>query len=60
MADDAPAAKAKGGRPRVAEPGVPVSTWLPPREYDKILRLAKAQETTVSALMRSWLRLRLK
>lgn len=58
---DPPApAKPKGGRPRVAEPGVPVGTWLPSRDYDKIAKAAKAHDVTISALVRSWLRLKLK
>jgi len=51
--------KSKGGRPRVPEPGVPVSTWLPPADYDKIIKAAKAQEMTVSALVRTWVRLKI-
>ena len=57
---DDPPVKAKGGRPRVPEPGVPVSTWLPPRDYDKIAKAAKVQDVTISALVRTWLRLKLK
>jgi hypothetical protein len=61
MTDEDPRAPAKkGGRPRVAEPGVPVGTWLPPREYDQLIKAANAHETTVSSLVRTWLRLKLK
>jgi len=49
----------KPGRPRVPEPGSTVSTWLPPKDYDKIIKAAKADDVTVSALVRAWLRLRL-
>jgi hypothetical protein len=57
MATDPPR---KPGRPRVPDPGSTVSTWLPPKDYDKIIKAAKADEVTVSALVRAWLRLRLK
>jgi len=60
MTDEPPPKPSKGGRPRVPEPGVPVGTWLPPRDYDKIALAAKAQDVTISALVRSWLRLKLK
>jgi hypothetical protein len=51
----------KRGRPRASEPGsATVSTWLPPKDYDKIIRVAKAQDVTISALVRTWLRLQLK
>lgn len=52
----------KPGRPRVPapKPGCVVSAWLPPTDYDKIFKVARAQETTVSALVRAWLQLRLK
>jgi hypothetical protein len=59
-ADDPPVSKPKGGRPRVAEQGVPIGTWLKPADYDQIAKAAKAQEMTISALVRSWLRLKLK
>jgi hypothetical protein len=52
----------KRGRPRSLEPkpGGTVSAWLPPTDYDKIIKLAKDRETTVSALMRAWLQLQIK
>ena len=56
----APAKPSKGGRPRVAEPGVPVGSWLPAADYDKIAKAAKAHDVTISALVRTWLRLKLK
>jgi hypothetical protein len=55
-----PEKPSKGGRPRVPEPGVPVATWLRPSDYDKLIKTANAHETTVSSLMRKWLRLKLK
>ena len=60
MPEDPPVLKPKPGRPRVPAPGSTVSTWLPPHDYDKIIKAAKAQDVTISELVRSWLRLRLK
>lgn len=48
------------GRPRVAEPGAGVSTWLSASQYDKLIRIAQAQDKTVSSLVREVLILRLK
>jgi hypothetical protein len=52
----------KPGRPRVAEPkaGAGVSTWLAPAEYDQLIKMAKARDVTISALVRSWLQLKIK
>jgi hypothetical protein len=55
-ADDRP----KRGRPRVNEPGASVSTWVRAGEYDRLVRLAREQDTTVSSLVRSFLKLKLK
>jgi hypothetical protein len=55
-----PAKPGKPGRPRVPEPGAPVGTWLRPAEYDKLIKMANARDLTVSALVRSWLQLKLK
>lgn len=41
------------GRPRVAEPLTAISTRLPPRHYDKLIRLANAREVSVADLTRS-------
>jgi hypothetical protein len=61
MTDEAPPVKpSKGGRPRAPDPGVPVATWLPSSDYDRLLKTATKHETTVSALVRTWLRLKLK
>lgn len=48
----------KRGRPRVAapKPGANVSTWLAPSDHDKIVTAAKAHETSVSGLLRTWLK----
>jgi hypothetical protein len=48
------------GRPRNVEPSSSVSTWLPAGEHDKLIRLANEEETSVSALVRRLLRLRLR
>ena len=56
MTDQGTPAKSKGGRPRVPEPGVAVYTWLRPKDYDKIVLAAKSRDTSVSALVRCWLR----
>lgn len=47
------------GRPRMADPGSSVSTWLRTDEHDRLIRLAMERETTVSALVRSLVILRL-
>jgi hypothetical protein len=63
MADDAPVPVAgKRGRPRVETPkeGAAVSAWLPASDYDRIIKTAKAQDVTISALVRSWLQLKMK
>ena len=60
MTDEAPPAKPKGGRPRLEDPGVPVATWLPSSDYDRLIKVATKHDTTVSALVRTWLRLKLK
>ena len=48
------------GRPRVTEPGTTVSTWLRPGEHDRLIKLANLKETSVSALVRQLLVLRLR
>ena len=47
------------GRPRTA-PSSSVSTWLPDDAHDKLIRLAAEQETSISALVRSLLLLKLR
>jgi|SoimicMinimDraft_17_1059745.scaffolds.fasta_scaffold78703_2 hypothetical protein len=49
----------KRGRPPVAEPGSSVSTWLRQGEHDELIRLAQQHDTTVSSLVRQWLKLRI-
>jgi hypothetical protein len=48
------------GRPRVEEPGTSVSTWLRPGEHDKLIQLANKHDTTISALVRQLLILKLR
>lgn len=45
------------GRPRVAEPGESVSTWLTVKEHDRVIALAKTEEVSISSLVRSLLML---
>jgi len=56
MTDEAPPKASKGGRPRVPESRNTVSTWVPSSDYDKIIKAAKAQDLTISALVRLWLK----
>ena len=58
--DDPPPPKPKGGRPRAVESSVLVSAWIPSRDYERILKAAKAQEVTISALVRSLVQLKLR
>jgi len=48
------------GRPRNAAPSCSVSTWLPADAHDKLIRLANHEETSVSALLRRLVILRLR
>jgi hypothetical protein len=47
------------GRPRAAEQGYSVKTWLRESEYDKLIKLAAHRREPVSTLVRSLLILRL-
>jgi hypothetical protein len=58
MAENPPAPKPKGGRPRAVDHGVLVSAWIPSRDYDRILKAAKAQDVTISAIVRALVRLK--
>jgi hypothetical protein len=51
--------KSVGGRPKSAEPLVPVTTWVKPSEYDKLCRTALKHDQKLSVLVRSLLILRL-
>ena len=46
----------RGGRPKVAEPQIPISTRITPREYDAIARAARAHGVSVSAFVRATIR----
>jgi len=48
------------GRPRNAEPSSSVSTWLPAHEHDDLIRRAREEETSVSALVRRLVRVRVR
>lgn len=48
------------GRPKADEPGSTVSTWLRTGEHDKLVKLAQQQETSISALVRQLLALKLR
>ena len=49
----APAATSRGGRPRVAEPRVPVSSRVTAAEYDAIATAARARGLSVSGFVRA-------
>jgi hypothetical protein len=51
--------KPQGGRPKSAEPLVPISAWVRPTEYDKLCRLAQKRDENLSSLVRSLLILKL-
>jgi predicted HicB family RNase H-like nuclease len=50
------AAPNRGGRPKVAEPGVPISTRISPRDYDAIATAAAREGVSVAAFVRATLR----
>jgi len=43
------------GRPRVAEPRSTLSTWVPAREYDRLVKMANHREQSLSSLVRDLL-----
>lgn len=47
-----PMPRNRGGRPRSSEPKSTVSTWLPAEAHDRLIAVAQAKETSVSALVR--------
>lgn len=51
--DDPPVPR---GRPKALEPGTSLSAWIPVSEYDRLVRLAKDREESLSALVREWLK----
>lgn len=59
VAPDEPARRRRG-RPNAPDNGVPVTTWLRGRDYDRLLELAKRHDKSLSGVVRDLLRLRLK
>ncbi len=47
------------GRPKAKEPLGPVTVWLPASAHDRLIRLAKAQEQSISACVRQLLTVRI-
>lgn len=54
-----PMDRRKGGRPRSDEPKTSVSTWIPAREHDRLIRLANQRDQSVSQTVRQLLLQRL-
>lgn len=48
------------GRPRAAEPGSRLTTWIPGTTHDRLIALANRRGESVSALVRQLLILRLR
>lgn len=46
----------KPGRPKNAEPGSRVTAWVPAREHDALVALAKARDQSISAVIRTLIR----
>lgn len=46
----------RAGRPKVAEPRVPVSSRVTPAEYDRLAQAARARGVSVAAFVRATLR----
>ncbi len=44
------------GRPKSEEPGTSLTAWIPASEYDRILKLAKQSEQSISAFVRDSLK----
>jgi hypothetical protein len=51
---------ARGGRPKAAEPGLRVSTWIKTTEYDRLVKRANAGERSVSSLVRLFIKMELR
>lgn len=47
------------GRSRVARPLAPVTAWLPPQHYERLVRIAQQRDQSVSSLVRNILIFRL-
>jgi hypothetical protein len=50
---------ARRGRPPASEPRSTVSVWLPASAHDRLIRLAKAQEKSISEVVRQLLKIQL-
>lgn len=59
MDEQQPTDRRKPGRPKADEPSTSVSTWIPAREHDRLIRLAQRKEQSVSETVRQLLRQRL-
>ncbi len=55
-----PEEQVRRGRPRNPEPASSVCTWLASSDHDKLIELANKHETSVSALVRSLLKMRIR
>ena len=60
MDGDSTRPAATAGRPRVAVPGVRVTTWVREPDYDRLLALAQKHDLSISATVRDLLKLRLR
>lgn len=49
----------RGGRPRDVQQGASVTAWIEVKHYDQLVKLATAQEKSVSTLVRELLVMRL-
>ena len=56
---DEPVKPRPRGRPALEVKGTSVSAWIRPNEYDRLVKMAHQQDKSVSALVRSLLKLRL-
>lgn len=54
------AQRRRRGRPRVDEPMERVSTRLPVKDYDKLAKFASVKGTSVAAIVRRLLRVRIR
>ena len=62
MSDKMPIPQRPRGRPKADEPGMNVSSWVRPSEYDRLVKMANQQDppVSVSALVRSLLKLKIR
>jgi hypothetical protein len=47
------------GRPKLEEPGGPVSTWLRNGDHDRLIALARREQKSVSAFVRDLVKRRI-